>query len=73
MVICAYKEQVQLLAQLSSFEVDMSYKRVRSKDINEVLFATFVPDQCKSKCLLSTLGLVFNLLVISYHFIACLY
>ncbi|EAA67000.1 hypothetical protein AN8575.2 [Aspergillus nidulans FGSC A4] len=47
MVICAYREQIQLLAQLSSFEVDMSYKRIRTKDINEVLFATFLPDQCK--------------------------
>ena len=49
MVICGYKEQIQLLSTLSSFEVDMSYKRLRSKDMNEVLFATFLPDQCKSK------------------------
>jgi hypothetical protein len=49
MVLCAFKEQIQLLSQLSSFEVDMSYKRIRSKDINKVLFATFLPDQCKSK------------------------
>lgn len=51
MVLCAYKEQIQLLAKLSSFEVDMSFKRIRSKDMNEVLFATFLPDQCKSKYL----------------------
>jgi hypothetical protein len=47
MVLCAYKEQIQLLAKLSSFEVDMSFKRIRSKDMNEVLFATFLPDQSK--------------------------
>ncbi|BCR90626.1 uncharacterized protein ACHE_60512A [Aspergillus chevalieri] len=47
MVLCAFREQIQLLSRLSSFEIDMSYKRIRSKDINEVLFATFLPDQCK--------------------------
>jgi hypothetical protein len=49
MVLCGFKEQIELLSQLTSFEVDMSYKRIRSKDMNEVLFATFLPDQCKSK------------------------
>lgn len=49
MALCGYKNQIQLLSSLSSFEVDMSYKRIRGKDINEVLFATFLPDQCKSK------------------------
>jgi hypothetical protein len=52
MVFCAYKSQVELLTQLSSFEVDMSYKRIRNKNMNEVLFATFLPDQAKSKSLL---------------------
>ncbi|THC91582.1 hypothetical protein EYZ11_008950 [Aspergillus tanneri] len=47
MVLCGFKEQIQLLAQLTSFEVDMSYKRLRSKEMNKVLFATFLPDQCK--------------------------
>jgi hypothetical protein len=42
MVLCGYKEQINLLSRLSSFEVDMSYKRIRSKDMNEVLFATFL-------------------------------
>jgi hypothetical protein len=54
MVLCAYKDQIQLLAKLSSFEVDMSFKRIRSKDMNEVLFATFLPDQSKSKYLYTT-------------------
>lgn len=53
MVFCAFKESINLLSQLQSFEVDMSYKRIRSKDMNEVLFATFMPDQCKSKYLAS--------------------
>lgn len=49
MVLCGYNKQIKLLAGLSSFEVDMSFKRIRSKDMNKVLFATFLPDQCKSK------------------------
>ncbi|OJJ94572.1 hypothetical protein ASPACDRAFT_37780, partial [Aspergillus aculeatus ATCC 16872] len=47
MIFCAYKEQLQLLARLESFEVDMSYKRLRSNNMNEVLFATFLKDQNK--------------------------
>ncbi|ODM21423.1 hypothetical protein SI65_02267 [Aspergillus cristatus] len=47
MILCGFKKQIELLSQLSSFEVDMSYKRIRSKNMNEVLFATFLPDQCK--------------------------
>jgi hypothetical protein len=49
MVLCGYKEQIELLSGLSSFKVDISFKRIRSKDMNEVLFATLLPDQCKSK------------------------
>jgi hypothetical protein len=49
MVLCGYPDQIQLLSALKSFEVDMSYKRIRAKDLNEVLFATFLTDQCKSK------------------------
>jgi hypothetical protein len=53
MILCGFKEQIQLLSRLSSFEVNMSCKRIRSKNMNEVLFATFFPDQCKSKYLIS--------------------
>jgi hypothetical protein len=49
MVFCGYKSQIQLLARLQSFEVDMSYKRLRNKEMNEVIFATFLPDQAKGK------------------------
>jgi hypothetical protein len=48
MILCAFKEQVQLLTQLTSFEVDMSYKRVRDKKINEVVFATYLHEHGKS-------------------------
>lgn len=49
MVFCALKEQLVMLNSLESFEVDMCYKRIRSKDFTEVTFATFLPDHGKSK------------------------
>lgn len=48
MIICGFDQQIQFLASLSSFEVDMSYKRVKG-EFNEVIFATFLPDHNKSE------------------------
>lgn len=48
MVICFTKIQAQILLELESFEVDMSYKRIKARDINEVVFATFHPKLNKS-------------------------
>jgi hypothetical protein len=41
-VVSCTPDQIHLLSALKSFEVDMSYKRIRAKDLNEVLFATFL-------------------------------
>ncbi|CBF78887.1 predicted protein [Aspergillus nidulans FGSC A4] len=46
MIICGFNKQIQLLGSLDSFEVDMSYKRVKG-DFNEVIFATFLPQHGK--------------------------
>jgi hypothetical protein len=43
MIICMFNGQANLLAEASSYEVDMSYKRVKDKDIKEVVFAAFFP------------------------------
>ncbi|KAI3090296.1 hypothetical protein CBS147333_10342 [Penicillium roqueforti] len=45
-IFCALNEQLEILASLHSFEVDMSYKRVKGV-FNEVIFATFVPKHGK--------------------------
>jgi hypothetical protein len=37
-----------MMASLESFEVDVSYKRVKG-EFNEVIFATFLPEHAKSK------------------------
>lgn len=52
-IFCALDEQLHILASLESFEVDMSYKRVKGI-FNEVIFATFVPEHGKSKFYYST-------------------
>lgn len=64
MVFCAFQEAIKLLQRLQSFEVDMSYKRIRSKEMNEVLFATFLPDQCKSQYFISTSQLITNRFIV---------
>lgn len=55
MILCGFRDQIEVLSSLQSFEVDMSYKRIRSKDMNEVLFATFLPEESKSECLSTAL------------------
>lgn len=49
MIICAFKEQIRLLKRLRSFEVDMSYKRLRGKQLNEVVFTTYLEAHGKGK------------------------
>ena len=49
MIICASKDQLDLLQSLPSFEVDMCYKRLRKRGLNEVLFAAWLPDVGRSK------------------------
>lgn len=47
-MICATDKQLGYFASVEDFEVDMSYKRVKG-EINEVIFARFVPDHGKGK------------------------
>ena len=49
MIICLFTEQAHLLTKASSYEVDMSYKRVKDKDMKEVVFASFFPEIGRSK------------------------
>ncbi|EEH41177.2 hypothetical protein PAAG_03463 [Paracoccidioides lutzii Pb01] len=43
MIVCMYKEQAELLLTLSSVEIDMSYKHLKFSQMNEVVFATYLP------------------------------
>ncbi|KMP09240.1 hypothetical protein CISG_04911 [Coccidioides immitis RMSCC 3703] len=47
MIICILKDQARLLSELNFFEVDMSYKRLKGSNLNEVVFATFLAQHAK--------------------------
>ncbi|OJJ04472.1 hypothetical protein ASPVEDRAFT_43949 [Aspergillus versicolor CBS 583.65] len=47
MVGCAYGDQIAILSQMFSFDIDKSVKRVGSKDMNEISFTTFLPQHNK--------------------------
>lgn len=49
MIICLFTGQAHLLTKASSYEIDMSYKRVKDQDIKEVVFASFFPSIGRSK------------------------
>ena len=46
---CFFKQQAELLLNRESIEIDMGFKRVRGKEINEIVLAGFVPAINKSK------------------------
>lgn len=43
-VICFFKEQVELLAKRKSFEMDMGFKRLRDKNEKEIVIAGWIPE-----------------------------
>ncbi|OJD22190.1 hypothetical protein ACJ73_06466 [Blastomyces percursus] len=47
MIFCAFKVQLKLLLTLKSFEIDMSFKRIQSRHINEIVLATMLPEDNK--------------------------
>ena len=47
-IICFFKEQVKQLVMQKSFEVDMGFKRVQDPNINEIVFAAYMPEIRKS-------------------------
>lgn len=42
MIICFYTDGAHILLEQSDIEVDMSFKRIRQSDLNEILFAKFL-------------------------------
>jgi hypothetical protein len=48
MIILFLKEQAELLLSQTSFEVDMSFKRIRQQEINEIILANFLSNDGKS-------------------------
>jgi hypothetical protein len=49
MIICFTHDQAVLLSEIDSVEVDMSFKRVKAKEMKEVVFAKYMTSQSKGK------------------------
>jgi hypothetical protein len=47
MIFCFFLQQAEILLNLSSFEVDMSFKRVKTKGLNEVVLASYIVEHGK--------------------------
>jgi hypothetical protein len=47
--VCFYTDAVKVMLEKDSFEIDMTFKRIRDSDINEVVFAAFIPEVNKGK------------------------
>lgn len=43
LIILAHKEQFEIWQTLRQFEIDMNYKRLEQQNLNEVVFAAFLP------------------------------
>lgn len=48
MIICFYRQAVSILIEQSDLEIDMSYKRIRQANMNEILFTRFLKAHNKS-------------------------
>lgn len=48
MIFCAFKEQLEVFLTLKSVEIEMSFKRIRDRHINEIVFTTWLSDDNKS-------------------------
>ena len=51
MIICFFEEQIKILIDLTSFEIDMSFKRIKTKGLNEVVLASYLAEHGKGKSL----------------------
>ena len=49
MIVCFFKQQAEILLDLNSFEVDMSFKRIKMKGLNEVVLAAYLVEHGKGK------------------------
>jgi hypothetical protein len=47
MILCFLDEQARVLLKQKSFEVDMSFKRIKTKGLNEVVLAAYISEHGK--------------------------
>lgn len=49
MIICFFNQQAHMLLSLKIFEIDMSFKRIAIKNLNEIVFAVYSSTSEKEK------------------------
>lgn len=70
MIFCLFREQAEMLIETESYEIDMSYKRVKDPGVNEVVFAKFIEQQSKGKSsgyLSDTVGISTRYIYLTYY------
>ncbi len=65
-VVCFYEEQAQILMKQKSFEVNMSFKRVWTYNVNEIVFAMFNQSMKKDKWSFIDHVLIYDQFLINY-------
>jgi hypothetical protein len=48
MIICFLQEQAKIFLAQRTFEVDMSFKRILERNMNEIVFAVWLEEHGKS-------------------------
>ena len=48
MIICFLQEQAKIFLAQTTFEVDMSFKRIVERNMNEIIFAVWLEEHGKS-------------------------
>ncbi len=65
-LVCFYKEQAWILMKQKSFEVDMSFKRVWTRNVNKIVFAMFNQLMKKDKWSFIDHVLIYDQFLINY-------
>ncbi len=65
-LVCFYEEQAWILMKQKSFEVDMSFKRVWTRNFNKIVFAMFNQLMKKDKWSFIDHVLIYDQFLINY-------
>jgi len=52
MTVCFYTDAAKELLKRDSFEIDITFERIKDSAINEVVFAAFLPELNKGETLI---------------------
>ena len=52
MIICFVRKQIKIFMTLNSFEMNMSFKRIRKTNMNEIVFVYYCDKQHKNNVII---------------------